>query len=409
MKIILLCSIFPPEPYVAAQTAFSMAKRFSAIGHQVTVVTSFPNHPGGKFYPGYKNKLISNEKSQFCFEIVRCLTAISSKSTFLSRFIENIVFGISAAAYLLYIPRPDIIHSDTWPVFATGLMSIVARLRKIPYIVRVVDLYPESIVSQNRIGQPHWMIKMMRCMDQWIAHGAFHVVVLTKSFSEVYQKDRKIPTEKITVIPDWVDGDLECVNIDEVEEIRQQFNIADDDFLVAYGGNIGIAAGVDKLINACSLIEEVRVLIAGGGSELQACRELANRIAPDRIFFYYPWPKEKTMALHQAADVLLLPTQGMQTIASIPSKIIRYMLSARPIIAAGLPETELSNLIEESGCGWLIPPDDPEALAQAILESKGVGKNERDLRGQAGREYALEHLTAEINLPKVIKIIERPT
>ncbi len=344
---------------MAAQTAFSMARELSAIGHQVKVITSLPNHPGGKIYPGYKNKIFSKENSEYGFEIVRCYTAPSSKSSFLSRFTENLIFGISSAAYILFIPKANIIHSDTWPVFATGLMSIVARLRRIPYVIRVVDLYPESIVSQNRLGLNHWAIKMMRRIDEWIAQGAAHVIVLTNSFARVYQEDRKIPPEKISIIPDWVEGDLDCVNIDEAKGIRQQFKIIDEDFLVAYGGNIGVAAGVDTLVKACASIDDIRVLIAGGGSELPMCQELAKKIAPEKIDFYSPWPKEKTMAFYQSADVLVLPTHGMQSVASIPSKLIRYMLSGRPIIATGLPETELCHLVQESRCGWITPSDDP--------------------------------------------------
>jgi len=117
-----------------------MAKKFSSIGHQVKVVTSFPSHPGGKIYPGYKNRLFSKETPKNGFEVIRCFTAPSSKSSFLSRFTENIIFGISSTIYILFMPRVDMIHSDTWPVFATGLMSLMARIRRIPYIVRVVNL-----------------------------------------------------------------------------------------------------------------------------------------------------------------------------------------------------------------------------------------------------------------------------
>lgn len=127
------------------------------------------------------------------------------------------------------------------------------------YVIRVVDLYPELIVSQNRLGLNHWAIKMMRRIDEWIAQGAAHVIVLTNSFARVYQEDRKIPPEKISIIPDWVEGDLDCVNIDEAKGIRQQFKIIDEDFLVAYGGNIGVAAGVDTLVKACASIDDIRV------------------------------------------------------------------------------------------------------------------------------------------------------
>jgi glycosyltransferase involved in cell wall biosynthesis len=247
----------------------------------------------------------------------------------------------------------------------------------------------------------------MHNIDVWIARSAEHVIVFTRFFAQVYQEDRKIPPEKITIIPNWVEDDSECVERNQGKEIRQRFSFADEDFLVAYGGNIGVGAGVDTLVKASTLVDDVHILIAGGGSELSMCQELANRIAPNKIFFYSPWPKEETMALYQAADVLVIPTHGAQSITSIPSKLIRYMLSGRPIIAACLPETELCNLIEEAGCGWVISPDNPEALAHAIQEAKSVGVAERDRRGRAGREYALNNFTSDINLPKLISIMEK--
>jgi colanic acid biosynthesis glycosyl transferase WcaI len=406
MKIILLCSIFPPEPFLAAQTAFSMAKKLTAIGHQVMVITSYPNRPGGKIYEGYHNRLFSRGKSQYGFEVVRCYTTPSSKSSFLSRFTENIVFGASSSLFLMFIPKIDLIFSDTWPVFATGLISLVARIRRIHYIVWVNDLYPESLLSQKRLRQNFWVTDLMRKIDSWIARGAVHLAVLTKSFARVYQEDRKIPSEKITVIPSWIEGDLDLVDINQVMEIRQQFEIKDSDFLVVYGGNIGVGAGVDTLIKASELVDDIHVLIAGGGSELLACRELASSMNSTKISFYNPWPEEKTMALYQAADVLVLPTHGEQSIASIPSKLIRYMLSGRPIIAAGLQGTELCNLVEESGCGWVIPPDDPKAIAYMIDNARSIGQLERGRLGMAGREYALKNLTADVILPKLIKILE---
>ncbi len=148
------------------------------------------------------------------------------------------------------------------------------------------------------------------------------------------------------------------------------------------------------------------MLIAGGGSELANCQKLAGEIRKNKISFYSPWPIEKTRAVYQSADVLVLPTHRAQSIASIPSKMVRYMLSGRPIIAAALPDTELAYLVEKSGCGWIIPPDDPTRLAQAVTEAKQVGSIERNRRGLAGRDYALQNFTASTNLEKIVKIIE---
>jgi colanic acid biosynthesis glycosyl transferase WcaI len=406
MKIVLLTSIFKPEPVVGAQTANTMAVKLASDGHQITVVTSFPSRPAGKLYPGYKIGLYHKENDPCGFEIMRCFSLPSPKSTLLSRFAENITFGLSAALYILFLPKVDCLYSNTWFIFASSLMSLVARIKKIPYIIRVTDLYPESMVSQKRLKTDSLLFRLMRRVDKWIADGAAHVSVLTPQFLKIYVEDRGIPVHKVSVIPDWVENVIDCGEFEKENLVRQQFSIPEKSFLAAYGGNIGVAAGVDTLIRAGAMLPDTRMLIAGSGSELLACQMLAKEIAKESVSFFSPWPKEQTMAVYQAADVLILPTKGEQSKASIPSKLIGYMLSGRPIVAAALPGTELQQIVDESQCGWVIPPDDPLALAQMISQVNKTSKDERLKRGRSGREYAIRNLTMAANLPKMVTLIE---
>jgi glycosyltransferase involved in cell wall biosynthesis len=148
------------------------------------------------------------------------------------------------------------------------------------------------------------------------------------------------------------------------------------------------------------------LLIAGAGSRLDNCRTLAKTIAPENITFFTPWPTEKTSSVYAAANVLILPTQGTQSLVSVPSKLITYMLSARPIIAQALSNSDLSKIIHETGCGWVVEPDQPDLLANAILDAMRLSPEELRQRGQAGRKYALQRLTRSACLPRIIGILE---
>jgi colanic acid biosynthesis glycosyl transferase WcaI len=110
-----------------------------------------------------------------------------------------------------------------------------------------------------------------------------------------------------------------------------------------------------------------------------------------------------------AADVLILPTKGEQSRASVPSKLLTYMLGGRPIIAAALPGTELAHLVEKAGCGWVLLPDRPDLLAQKILEVMEIGYEERKEIGERGRQYVMKHFSKDVCLPQVIRIIENAT
>ena len=103
---------------------------------------------------------------------------------------------------------------------------------------------------------------------------------------------------------------------------------------------------------------------------------------------------------------MALPTRGDQSLASAPSKLITYLLTGKPILALAKPDSELSNIITQAGCGWIVEPDDPVRLAQEIDLISKIPKSELARIGQAGRNYALKHFSREVCLPRVIQLLE---
>jgi glycosyltransferase involved in cell wall biosynthesis len=107
------------------------------------------------------------------------------------------------------------------------------------------------------------------------------------------------------------------------------------------------------------------------------------------------------------ADVLLLPTIGKQSLNSIPSKLITYLLSGRPVIAAVLPESDTATAIVGSGAGWVVDPDSADLMASTIAAASTQSKESLMRMGAAGREFARQSFTRDSNLPKVIDILEK--
>jgi colanic acid biosynthesis glycosyl transferase WcaI len=152
--------------------------------------------------------------------------------------------------------------------------------------------------------------------------------------------------------------------------------------------------------------ENICMLIAGVGSSLQTCQQLVEEKGlQDRIFFHTPWPKKDTGIVLGAADVLLLPTQGEQSLVSVPSKLISYMLSGRPILAMVLGHSETAKLIINAQAGWVIPPDDPAGTAAALKVIAASDPEDVRAAGARGLDYALSNLTREANLPRMIQLL----
>lgn len=407
MKYIIISAVFPPEPIVSAKTSYSLAVGFAQQDHVIEVITNFPNRPEGKLYKTYKRRLYSTSNDPAGFRLVRCFSFLSKESSSLSRMMENISFGLTSSLYLLFCPKPKAVFSNSWPVFATGLTSLVCNVRKIPLVISVQDMYPESLAIQGRVQQHQWLYQFLFSIDKWIAKHAKGIIVLSESFAKIYIRTRQVDQEKIHIIPNWVDQDT--VTPMKKGNYRKEKGIPLDAFVIVYGGNIGKAAGVENIITAAEKLNANRnifFVIAGSGSELSNCQKLASNIKNVCILFHTPWKPEETSKVLAAADVLILPTQGTQSLVSVPSKLLSYLLAAKPVLAMVLPESDTAQVIKSASCGWAISPDNVDQLAKKIKELSSIPSKVLEEMGLLGREYALKNFTTEALLPKVMDVIE---
>lgn len=407
-KIAIITAVFPPEPVVSAKTSYSVALGLTQKNHTVRVITNFPNRPAGKLFSGYKRALYSSETTHDGFRLTRCFSSLSKESSMLSRWLENISFGVTSMLALLFSARADVVYSNSWPIFASGFTALACKIRHIPLILSIQDMYPESLLTQGRLTSDHWVYRILFAIDRWIARQANGMIVLSADFARSYAQSRQLDPARLHVIPNWVDQD--SITLMEKCVYRQEVGISADALVLVYGGNIGKAAGVDSLIDAMGQLHphrEVILLIAGSGSQLEVCQKKAAQTPHARILFHSPWNSDDTSKVLAAADILILPTQGTQSLASVPSKLLSYLLAARPVLAVVLPQSDTAQAITDAGCGWVTLPDDIVSLTQKIEEVIQLPPETLACMGIAGREYALNHFTTEKLLPKVIQTMEK--
>jgi colanic acid biosynthesis glycosyl transferase WcaI len=410
MRIVIVSALFPPEPVISAQTSAHIAEALVRRGHRVTVLTPYPSRPAGKLYPGFSRRLFSRQTGPEGFEIRRCFSTFSPKSSMVSRFMENLSFGLTGGWAVVTMARPDVLYANTWPALATGILSFLCRIRHIPLVISIQDVYPESLIAQGRIRANGAIARCMRWIDGVIAQDADVVIVISERFAKIYEESRHVVRERLHVIPNWLAEDTIILDLDDAaEQFRAQKGIPREALLFAYGGNVGAASGLESVIEVfrnLSGLEGIYLLIGGEGSHLAKCQRLALDCG-GRVVFHTPWPIEETSLLLRAADVLVLPTRGTQSLASMPSKLITYMLAGRPVIALALPDSDMAVMIQRSGCGWIVEPDRPEQLLTLIQEIADTIPEQRAQRGQAGRDFALRNLTRNTNVPNVVGILER--
>lgn len=402
MRIAIVSSVFPPEPVVSSRTSFDVARELAGRGHDVTVIAPFPNRPGGRLYPGYRRVLFARETAPEGFRIVRCASFFSRRSSMLSRLAENASFGVTSSIALLFRRRPHVVYANTWPLFAAAMTALVARLRRSVLVVSVQDIYPESLLSQRRRGSGAAAGALL-AIDRWVVRAAAAVIVIAERFGEHYRRTRGVDAARLHLVPNWLASDGTEEIAGAAAACRARHGIPSDAFLLTYGGNVGAAAGVETVIEAFRELDGQHLLVAGSGASLDACRRLAAGNA--RIHFQEVWVHGNPDVLH-AADAVVLATRGAQSAVSVPSKLISYLLAARPVIAQALPDSDTAAMIAASGAGIIVPPDDRRALAEAVRAMARMPAEERRRMGAAGRAWALENVTAEVCLPRLVRVVE---
>jgi glycosyltransferase involved in cell wall biosynthesis len=407
LRVAVVSAVFPPEFTYSARTSGNIAEQLASDGHEVTVYASFPSKPAGRLFPGVRRKLYATTRERG-YKLVRCFSLLAPESRILSRFAENTSFGLISALRLLMAAKPDVIYSNTWPIFATAMVAMVARLRRIPLVISVQDVYPECLSIQGRISGTSVAARVLRQIDRWNAHSAKELIVLSNRFRELYQDSREVPASHLHVIQNW--GERSSIVIDEAacQACRRSHGIPENAFVLTYAGNIGPAAGVEGLLEAFAQVQDRKdlyLVIAGSGARLEPVQTMALRLKCGRLIFHTPWQEEETSTVLGSSDALLLPTIGTQSLVSVPSKIISYLLAARPVIACVLPQSETAWIVREASAGWVVDPDNPAMLANAFIQAANADRDQLRRMGEQAREYAAQNLSRESNLPRVLHLL----
>lgn len=408
MKILVVSCVFPPEPVTSASTSHALACELARRGNNVSVITSYPRRPGGRLFSGFRRRFLEPSQAGNNFEIVRCFSTISRTATLLSRLAENLSFGCCAGFAMARMPRPDVIYANTWPIFAAGIASFVAKTRRIPIIISVQDIYPESLISLKKLKAGSRAARMLKSFDTRIARAALALVVISERAEQIYSSERGIPHEQIHCISNWRPK-MERPTVEMARKQRDLWGIEADKFLIVFAGSVVPACGLEIVIHAVARLKDeplAHLMIAGSGSALDSCKSMAEQLQTRNVEFGGSFLEEQTSEILAAANILILPTQGDQSLVSMPSKLISYMMSGRPILTLACPESDLARIVNTSGCGWTVAPEDADGLEQLFRTILHYEGSELARIGSLGREYALAHFSTDACLPRLVAVIE---
>jgi glycosyltransferase involved in cell wall biosynthesis len=395
-RIMYLTQWFDPEPNVIKGPRFVRA--LEAAGHEVAVVTGFPNYLTGRLYPGYRLGLLKRETIDGA-RVTRLPLYPSHDSSSLRRSLNYLSFFASALAYGLFRQRRFDLAYVYHPPITVGLAAALSGMvRGLPFVLEIQDLWPDTVAVTGMAEER--TVRLLDILCRFVYRRASAIIVQSEGMRRALI-ERGVPVGKLTTIRNWA-------SLEPSDEPAAPAK--GGPFTVVYAGNHGRSQALETVLEAAAILErqgrDVRFDFYSGGIEAERLKEHAAGLGLRSVTFHGHVPQPEILAAFVRADALLLHLRaGPLFEMTLPSKTQTYLAMGRPIVAGVSGET--AELLGQSGAAILAPPEQPEALAEAIGTFADMPPERRDAMGAAGRRFYEEHLSFDQAIDKTLAVLER--
>jgi colanic acid biosynthesis glycosyl transferase WcaI len=390
-----------------AARAAELSRHWARMGHDVTVLTGFPNHPTGVVPEEWRSRLhhLYNRENVDGVHVVRTwLWPLPNRKPH-ERIRNYASFCASAAISGMGVQKPDIVIATSPQLLCALAGWWVASWKRVPFVFEVRDLWPESLAAVGAGSENTLLHRTLGTIAGFLYRRADRIVVVTPAFQEHLMCHWNVPAAKISVVENGVETDLFRLD-PRATEIRKQLNL-EGRFLICYIGTIGNAHGLETLITAAGQLQtsfpQAMFVLIGEGAEKRRILELADDRALNNVQFLGQQPRELIPAYVSAADlclVMLKKTELFKTV--IPTKLLEYMACARPVIVA--VDGQARQIVEEAGAGTFVEPENSDALVDAILTLAADPQRSLNM-GTRGRQYIVSKFSRVRTAEKYLEVL----
>jgi glycosyltransferase involved in cell wall biosynthesis len=406
MRIGMISQWYDPE-VGSAGIPGSIARALNRLGHEVDVVTGFPNYPTGKVYDGYRIRPHQREM-QGSVTVHRVPVYPSHDARPVRRIANFASFAASAAvASQRCLRHTDValVYSTPATVGAAGLA--LRRLRGIPFVLLIQDMWPDTVLATGMLPKSvdriAWAITGAFCRS--VYRRASRIAVIGPSMRDTLI-DRGVPEGKVSVVFNWADEMLFKGNGHQPAAAGRSSRGLE----LMYAGSLGEVQGLEVAVRAMAMVprcQNVTLRLVGSGVAEKGLRRLTAELAlGDRVRFEGSRPVADMPALMASADVQLLCLRDLPLFRGVvPSKFQAILASGSPVVvsAAG----DVAELARISGAGVAVQPEDPRALADAIGQVAGLSHEELQDWGRRGRDYYEAELGEAVGARRLVDLLER--
>lgn len=393
MRILIYSYNYYPEPIGIAPLMTELAEGLVKRGHQVRVVTAMPNYPERQIYQEYRGKWYLNEYKNGV-QIQRSYVWIRPQPNLLDRVLLDASFVVTSFVPALFGWRPDVILSTSPSLPSCVPVALLGWLRACPVILNLQDILPEAAVHVGLLKNK-LLIQLFRLLEKFAYHTASKISVIADGFVENL-RSKGVEADKIVQIPNWVDVNFIRPLPKENNPFRAAHNL-NGKFVVLYSGNIALTQGLESVVKAASElrhIPDIVFVIVGEAKGLQRLQQECLDCGADNVLLLPFQPRKSLPQMLAAADVGLVVQKKNVISFNMPSKIQVLLASGGALVASVPDNGTAARAIRQSGGGVIVPPEDPQALAMAILDLYQNPEKVKTL-GYKSRQYAVEQYAFE--------------
>ena len=393
MRILIYSYNYYPEPIGIAPLMTELAEGLVKRGHEVRVVTAMPNYPERQIYQEYRGKWYVNEYKNGV-QIQRSYVWIRPQPNLLDRVLLDASFVVTSFVPALIGWRPDVILSTSPSLPSCVPVALLGWLRACPVILNLQDILPEAAVHVGLLKNK-LLIRLFTFLEKFAYSSASKISVIADGFVDNL-RSKGVEADKIVQIPNWVDVNFIRPLPKEDNAFRTAHNL-NGKFVVLYSGNIALTQGLESVVKAASVLRHIPSIvfvIVGEAKGLQRLQQECLDCGADNVLLLPFQPRKDLPQMLAAADIGLVVQKKNVVSFNMPSKIQVLLASGRALVASVPDNGTAARAIRQSGGGVIVPPEDPQALAKAILDLYQNPEKVKTL-GYKSRQYAVEQYAFE--------------
>ncbi|MEI6258796.1 MAG: glycosyltransferase family 4 protein [Deltaproteobacteria bacterium] len=391
MRILYLCQVFETGNDTGSERHFYFCKYAVSKGHYATAITSNVDYKNARVkIAGTTGEFIQSIEG---VDIHYVYSYVNFRGSFFKRFYYYMTYLFSSIVEASKITKPDIVYAVSTPLTVGLLGYVISRLRGIPFVFEVTDLWPEAAVACG-VVKNKGLIKLAHWLAMFCYRTSSHIVGLGRSMCEAIVA-KGIDKRKVSLITNGVDLSLfSNAGKDDSQQskIRAKYGFGNR-FVVMYMGAHGTYNALDTIIDAAFILRyDPRFLFVfvGNGDEKPILQMRVSDLHLAHVIFLPSMPRVESPAILSAADAFVLPNRkGEFFTGNLPNKLFDFLATGRPVVVAGVGETP--ELVIAAGAGMCVPAEDNVAMANSLIELAEMPVEERMAMGKRGRAYVFRH------------------